>query len=117
MAMLTRLGIVSNWSDHAVPLKAAADWFKTLGSDAGAMHVTVAGETAPGVKRTRTWHLVAKSGDGPYVPTLAASALIRKMQHGEAPSAGAGPCVGMLTIEDLAHETERLDIQMMELSA
>ena len=117
MAWLARLGIVSNWSYHAAALKRAADWFKAMGSDAGAMHVTVVGETADGARRTRTWHLLATQGDGPYVPTLAAAALVRKLQLGETLPVGAAPCVGMLALEDFARETEGLHIQMKEASA
>lgn len=114
MAALAWLGVVSNWSDHAVALKRAADWFRAFGSDAGAMHVTVTGDAARGVTRTRTWHLVATAGDGPYVPTLAASALIRRMQSGYTPEAGARPCVGVLTLEDFVREAEGLHIAMAE---
>lgn len=114
MAALTRLGIVSNWADHAVLLKRAADWVKALGSDAGAMHVTVTGETAQGVKQSRTWHLVATEGDGPYVPTLAAAALIRKLQHGDTLLKGARPCVGLLTLGDFKRESGGLHLEMTE---
>ncbi len=116
MARLTRLGVVANWSDHAVALKRAADWFKAFGTDAGAMHVTVTGETAEGVTRTRTWHLVATEGDGPYVPTLAATALVRKLQLGDTSLVGARPCVGVLTLDDIAGETHGLHIEMTEVS-
>lgn len=114
MARLTRLGIVRNWADHAVALKRAADWFRSFGSDAGAMHVTVTGETAEGAVKTRTWHLIATLGDGPYVPTLAAAALIRQMQRGDTPKPGAMPCVGLLTLEDFALEAQGLHIVMAE---
>jgi hypothetical protein len=39
------------------------------------------------------------------VPTLAAAALVRKLAAGEAPSTGARPCVGELTLDDFARET------------
>jgi hypothetical protein len=110
MAMLTRLGIVPNWSVHAALLKHAVDWFKTMGSDAGAMHVSVTGETAQGVKQSRTWHLLATQGDGPY------AALIRKLQRDDASLAGARPCVGLLSLEDFAREAEGLHIEMTEAS-
>jgi hypothetical protein len=116
MAMLTRLGIVPDWSVHADALKRAADWFKTLGSDAGAMHVSVTGETAQGVKCTRAWHLVATAGDGPYVPTLAAAALVRKLHQGDDSLVGARPCVGLLSLEDFAREADGLHIDMGEVS-
>lgn len=44
--------------------------------------------------------MVVGSGDGPYVPTLAASALARKLAAGQLPAVGAMPCMGLLTLED-----------------
>ena len=114
MALLARVGIVSNWSRYAVLLKRVADCFMCFGSDRGAMHVTVTGETAVGEPRTRTWHLVATAGDGPYVPTLAAAALVRKLQSNKLPFIGARTCVGLLTLEEFAQETHGLNIKMTE---
>ena len=59
---------------------------------------------------TRTWQLVATEGHGPYVPTLAAAALVRKLREGDfAP--GAFPCVGLLTLADFAREMDGLAIR------
>lgn len=116
LAMLTRLGIVRDWSVHAGVLKRVADWLKALGSDVGAMHVSVTGETAQGVKGTRAWHLVATAGDGPYVPTLAAAALVRRLHQGDLSLVGARPCIGLLSLEDFARESEELRIAMAEVT-
>ena len=114
MAMLARLGIVADWSVHAGVLKRIADLARSLGSDAGAMHVSMTGETAQGLTRTRTWHLVATAGDGPCVPTLAAAALVRRLREGDASLVGARPCVGLLDLQDFAREAEGLRIDMAE---
>jgi hypothetical protein len=116
MALMTRFGFVPDWSVHAGALKRAADGFKSLGSDAGAMHVSVTGETAHGVKGTRTWHLVATAGDGPYVPALAAAALVRRLHLGDRSLLGARPAVGLLSLGDFASEAEGLHIEMGEVS-
>ena len=114
MARLARAGLVRDWSVHARGLKWVADRFTHWGSDAGAMHVSVAGELADGTSRTRTWHLVALRGDGPFVPTLAASALVRQLHAGRAGPAGAGPCIGQLTLADFEAEAQGLAIRMAE---
>jgi hypothetical protein len=117
LAALTRMGLVSNWSAHAATLKRVGDWFKALGSDAGAMHVSLAGLTAEGTSRTRTWHLVATAGDGPYVPTLAAAALVRKLCSSHPLPAGARPCIGLLSLDDFLREFEGLHIRTTEAAA
>ncbi|MNE80075.1 hypothetical protein D3C80_1766170 [compost metagenome] len=116
MAWWARLGLVRDWSVHAGWLKRVADGFKAWGSDAGAMHVCVQGRDAHGAVCERSWVLVAGSGDGPFVPTLAAAALVRKLARGALVRSGARPCMGLLTLEDFMLETEGLDIQMREIA-
>ncbi|RYX95416.1 MAG: saccharopine dehydrogenase [Comamonadaceae bacterium] len=111
LAWLVRKGVVRDWSRHAGLLKAAADLFRRWGSDAGAMHVSVQGLDHTGSAVTRTWQLVATAGDGPFVPTLAAAAFVRKIQAGVA-LPGAYPCVGVLTLADFAREAEGLAVHM-----
>ena len=105
MALVGRLGLVRDWGRHAEWLKRCSDRFIDFGTDAGAMHVTARGLDAQGRRAHRTWTLVATHGDGPWVPTLAAAALVRKLAAGEAPAIGARPCLGALTLDDFARET------------
>ncbi|PQA78061.1 saccharopine dehydrogenase family protein [Rhodoferax sp. TS-BS-61-7] len=114
MAWMARHGQVKNWSAHAQWLKRAADLVQTWGTDAGAMHVAVSGIAPEGRTVSREWQLVATHGDGPYVPTLAASALVRKLHLGGPALAGAMPCVGLLTLEDFAREMQGLKITTSE---
>ncbi len=106
MALAGRLGLVRDWVAHAPWLKRWSDRFATLGSDAGAMHVSVRGLDAEGRRARRTWTLLATDGDGPFVPTLAAAALVRKLAAGQPPAIGARPCIGELTLDDFARETD-----------
>lgn len=114
MALLVRWGLVRDWSRHARLLKRAADGFRHWGSNAGAMHVTVQGTDHAGATVRRTWQLVATHGDGPYVPTLAASALVRRLAGGTAMTSGARPCIGLLALEDFVQEAQGLRIVMQE---
>ncbi|WP_066272875.1 saccharopine dehydrogenase family protein [Hydrogenophaga palleronii] len=99
MAMATRIGLVRNWAPYASWLNRAADLFKHLGSDAGAMHVQVHGLDRQGQPLDRRWELLALDGDGPYVPTLAAVALVKRLRNGGLP-AGAMPCLGLLSLDE-----------------
>lgn len=110
MAWMARRGLVRDWSRHAALLKRAADLFQAWGSDAGAMHVRVEGLDAEGKQIARTWQLLATGGDGPFVPTLAAAAFVRKIQA-EAAAPGAYPCVGLLALPDFMREIEGLAIR------
>ena len=114
MALMAWLGWINNWAAHAQWLKRAADVLQTWGTDAGAMHVSISGTTTEGKTVSRAWQLLATQGDGPYVPTLAASALVRKIHVGGQALTGAMPCVGLLTLEDFALEMTGLHITTTE---
>jgi len=47
---------------------------------------------------------VAEAGDGPVIPTLPALAALRALAGGRAIPPGARPCVGVLTLQDIAAE-------------
>lgn len=110
LAWSARAGLVRDWSRHARALRWAADLFRDWGSDAGAMHVSLTGRDEEGRSSTRTWHLVATHGDGPFVPTLAAAALVRKLRSGGIARSGAMPCIGLLSLEEILAEAEGLHI-------
>ena len=112
MALLAHRGLVRNWVHHAPLLKRVADWFRHFGSDAGAMHVRVTGVNPAGSTVTRHWSLVASAGDGPFVPTLAAAALVRRLAAGERFQPGACPCLGLLSLDDFEREAVGLNITM-----
>jgi hypothetical protein len=110
MAWMVRMRLVNDWSRHAPVLKAAADQFRHWGSDAGAMHVAVRGRDMRGAAVSRTWQLVATHGHGPFVPTLAAAAMVRKLKKGQAVP-GASPCIGLLNLDDFTREMDGLSIR------
>lgn len=112
LALLARWGCIGDPARHAGRLKRMADWFRHRGSDAGAMHVSVTGTPIDGGPPTRTWELLATTGDGPYVPTLAAAALVRQLKAGRFGRTGAMPCMGLLTLDAFAQECSGLHIAM-----
>jgi hypothetical protein len=112
MALLTRLGLVRDWSRHAPWLWRAARWFDRWGSDVGAMHLRLRGATPDGQPVARGWALVAREGHGLHVPTLAAAALIAQWPGGAFRTPGAGPCVGLLSLAEFQRAAQGLAITM-----
>ena len=117
MAWLVRQGWVSGWERHARWLKRLSEIFLAWGTDVGAMHVSVRGRDAVGSVLAREWVLVGMRGDGPYVPVLAACALAAELASGQRVEAGARPCVGMLTSEQILAQARGLAITAGEVSA
>lgn len=110
MAWLARRGWVTNWSAYARHLQRVSEWFARWGSDSGAMHVRVRGCSRTGAPIEREWTLVARDGHGPFVPTLAAAALVRRLAQGADLPCGAMPCVGVLTLAEILSAADGLSI-------
>jgi len=70
-----------------------------FGEHRGGMFVRVRG-LADGQKVERSWHLVAEGDDGPYIPSMAIEAVVRKLLAGERPEAGARSGVRALELAD-----------------
>jgi hypothetical protein len=75
------------------------------------MFVTLEGLHENGAPLTLTWNLVARENDGPNIPCAAAIALANKLASGEVLPAGAMPCMGLLTVEELMDPLKRMSIR------
>lgn len=98
-AWLVRLGIVRSLSPLA-PLFHRTSQLFAFGEHRGGMFVAVTGKTADGSALERSWHLTAEGDDGPFIPAMAAEAIIRGWLAGTKPEPGARPAAGAVTLAD-----------------
>jgi hypothetical protein len=70
------------------------------GEHRGGMFVSVEGASPGGKRIERSWHLLAESGDGPFIPSMAVQALILQGLDGKKPEAGARPATQELEVSD-----------------
>ncbi|WP_112309192.1 DUF4166 domain-containing protein [Pseudogemmobacter bohemicus] len=70
-----------------------------FGEHRGGMYVAVTGR-ADGREVSRSWHLLAEGDDGPYIPSMAIEALVRRLLQGERPAPGARAATAELELED-----------------
>lgn len=70
-----------------------------FGEHRGGMFLRVRG-VAGGKAAERSWHLLAEGDDGPYIPSMAIEAIVRKLRAGDRPAAGARSSVDALTLAD-----------------
>ena len=70
-----------------------------FGDHRGGMFIRARG-TADGKAVERSWHLLAEGNDGPYIPSMAIEAIVRKLLAGKRPEHGARSSVGALTLAD-----------------
>ncbi len=55
---------------------------------------------AKGPSGVRSWHLLAEGDDGPYIPSMAVEAILRKVHAGARPEDGARAAVRVLDLAD-----------------
>jgi alkylated DNA nucleotide flippase Atl1 len=70
-----------------------------FGEHRGGMFVRAQGRAA-GRPMEMSWHLLAEGDDGPYIPSMAIEALVRKMLSGERPLPGARAGTDALNLAD-----------------
>lgn len=70
-----------------------------FGEHRGGMFVRARG-VAAGRAVERSWHLLAEGDDGPYIPSMAVEAVVRKLLAGARPAAGARAAVRALDLAD-----------------
>jgi len=70
-----------------------------FGEHRGGMFIRARG-LAEGKMVERSWHLLAEGDDGPYIPSMAIEAVVRKLRAGDRPAAGARSSVDALSLAD-----------------
>lgn len=70
------------------------------GEHRGGMFVLVKGTDENGKEIERSWHLLAEGNDGPYIPSMAVEAIVKRSLSSVKPPTGARPATGDLELED-----------------
>jgi Domain of unknown function (DUF4166)/Saccharopine dehydrogenase NADP binding domain len=99
-----RLGLIRSLTPLARPFRWIAGLLERFGTDRGGMTVETSGIDQTGDPITATWSLIAEAGDGPFVPTLPALAVLRALADGRIAQPGASACVGILPLADIEAE-------------
>ncbi|HEU5134178.1 MAG TPA: saccharopine dehydrogenase NADP-binding domain-containing protein [Steroidobacteraceae bacterium] len=112
LALLVKDGKLTSAVPFAPLLHTLGRWMKPLFSDRGAMFVKIEGlHHSNGAPLALTWNLVARDNHGPDIPCAAAIALANKLASGTPLPAGATPCMGLLTVDELLAPLKGLSIR------
>ncbi|APR68363.1 saccharopine dehydrogenase NADP-binding domain-containing protein [Thalassolituus oleivorans] len=110
MAYVAKLGLIKNWASFTKPIFKASELLMPFGTDIGGMQINLRGANQDGQRLHVKWVLGAKDGVGPYIPTLSATILTKKLLSGELSLSGAMPCLGLYTLHDFDDEAKGLGI-------
>jgi hypothetical protein len=59
----------------------------------------LAGTGRDGRAKTRRFHLITRSGHGPYIPCIPAIVLSRQLARGQLEMRGAAPCLDLIDLD------------------
>jgi len=110
MALLAKVGLVKDWSILTRQICMCSELFGRLGTDVGGMQINLLGLDESLKPKKIKWILVAENGVGPFIPTISAIILAKKLITGCLDSIGATPCLGLYTLEEFDEEASALGI-------
>lgn len=110
LSFLVRFGVVRNLAAAAPALVGAARLFDVFGTQDSGFYMEISGRGASGVPQRVVFDLVARAGDGPMIPCLPAVVLALQLARGAVGWRGAGPCFGVVALDDLLNEMRALRV-------
>jgi len=105
-----RLGAPIDLPKHASVLLRISNWFDFFGTADSGMHIILDGRDLNGSPVSKKWFIIARDGDGPYIPTVPAVVLAQKIIAGKLDMIGAMPCLGIVTLKEYLQELQGLNI-------
>jgi NAD(P)-dependent dehydrogenase (short-subunit alcohol dehydrogenase family) len=113
LGALVRFGFIKPLDRHALFLLRLAGLFDPLGSGRSGFHMILAGTGHDGRAKTRRFHLVARSGHGPYIPCIPAIVLSRQLARGLLEMRGAMPCLDLIDLDTYLKALAGLNINVV----
>ncbi|MBI1214392.1 MAG: potassium transporter [Alphaproteobacteria bacterium] len=110
LSWLVRAGLVKSLAPMAGRLMKMSHWLDALGSDKSGFHMYMTGTDALGKPKTVRFYLIAKSGDGPFIPSTPAILCAKMLARRELQRRGAFPCVGVISLVQYLEGLSGLDI-------
>ena len=115
LSWLVRFSLVKSLEPTAPILLKLSFLFDWLGSANSGFYMDLSGENNEGNDKSIRFELVARSGDGPFIPCMPAILLAKKLVSDEISTRGALPCVGMITRDEYLNGLTELDISWEEV--
>ena len=110
LSWAVRLRLVRSLEPRADALLRASFLFDSFGSSQSGFHIWLDGIGQDGAPMRVEGFMVARQGHGPHIPCLPAVLLAKRIAAGEAPTAGARPCLDVIDLDEYLTALGPLDI-------
>jgi len=110
LSWLARIGLLSSLQGSAPILLKISRIFDPFGKDDSGFYMHFLGKDEKGRDRELVFDIVARHGDGLYIPSMPAILMAKKLTGGEIKDTGAYPCVGFITLDEYLGALSEFDI-------
>lgn len=108
---LVRVGILPSLQPLAKPMLKTSFLFDAMGTEDSGFYMELSGTDADGKPKRVLFELVAKQGDGLYIPSMPAILMAKKLAQGGIAQTGATPCVDLISLEEYLAGLSEFNIQ------
>jgi saccharopine dehydrogenase-like NADP-dependent oxidoreductase len=100
MSWLVRIRILPSLQPLSKLLLRISFLFDPIGKDDSGFYMLLSGTDKTGKEKNIQFDLVAKNGDGLYIPSVPAIIMARKIANNKIDKIGATPCLDLITMEE-----------------
>ena len=111
LSWLVRLRLLKSLEPLAAAMLKISRLFDGIGSDNSAFHMEMSGIDKEGKPKTAIFYLIAKSGHGPFIPSIPAILCAKMLARGDIKQTGAFPCTGIIRLEQYMEALQDLDVR------
>jgi hypothetical protein len=111
LSVLVRCKVLPSLEPMASYLLRISRLFDSFGSHDSGFYMTMGGLNNAGQPRKVVFDLIARQGDGSYIPAIPAILIVKKLVAGEIDQSGAYPCMGFVSLREYVAALAKLNIQ------
>lgn len=111
LSWLARAGLIRRLERWAGFLGGAGRGFDCFGSKNSAFYMQMSGTGHDEAPKTEIFTLIARSGDGSFIPCIPSILLTKMLARREFQKAGAFPCMGLISLDQYLEELRGMDIK------
>lgn len=111
LSWLVRLRVIPSLLPAAKPMLKISFIFDPIGKDNSGFYMSMFGIDKEGKYKQIDFEIVARHGDGAYIPSMPSIIMAKKFANGQITETGAKPCLDIITLDEYLEALSELDIE------
>lgn len=111
LSWLVRLKIIPSLLPAANLMLKISFLFDPIGKDNSGFYMSMFGTDKEGKNKHVGFEIIAKHGDGAYIPSMPSIIMAKKFANGQIAETGAKPCLDIITLDEYLTELKSLAIE------